>query len=35
MSIRLLLVEDHALVRSGIRALLEASAELQVVGRSF
>ncbi|HSV13062.1 MAG TPA: response regulator transcription factor [Tepidisphaeraceae bacterium] len=34
MSIRALLVEDHTLVRSGIRALLEASKQVQVVGEA-
>jgi DNA-binding NarL/FixJ family response regulator len=29
-----MLVEDHALVRSGIRALLEGSSELEVVGEA-
>jgi DNA-binding NarL/FixJ family response regulator len=32
MPIRVLLAEDHELVRSGIRALLEASGEVQVIG---
>jgi two-component system response regulator NreC len=31
---RILLVEDHALVRSGIRALLEESSEVTVVGEA-
>ena len=34
MSTRLMLVEDHALVRTGIRALLETSAELTVAGEA-
>lgn len=34
MPIRVLLAEDHELVRSGIRALLEASGEVQVVGEA-
>ncbi|HVH33921.1 MAG TPA: response regulator transcription factor, partial [Tahibacter sp.] len=29
---RILLVDDHAVVREGIRSLLEAEADLQVVG---
>jgi len=32
MSIKILLVEDHTLVRSGIRSLLEKSKEVEVVG---
>jgi len=34
MSTRVLLAEDHALVRSGIRSLLEASKEVDVVGEA-
>jgi two-component system response regulator NreC len=34
MSIRTLLAEDHTLVRSGVRALLEASKEVSVVGEA-
>jgi DNA-binding NarL/FixJ family response regulator len=34
MSIRVVLAEDHALVRSGIRALLEGSAQIAVVGEA-
>lgn len=34
MPIRTLLVEDHTLVRSGIRALLEASREVEVIGEA-
>ena len=34
MSIRVVLAEDHTLVRSGIRALLEASAKVAVVGEA-
>jgi two-component system, NarL family, response regulator NreC len=34
MSVRTLLAEDHTLVRSGIRALLEGSGEVEVVGET-
>ncbi|HTL28157.1 MAG TPA: response regulator transcription factor [Tepidisphaeraceae bacterium] len=34
MAIRVILAEDHELVRSGIRALLERSGEVQVVGEA-
>src|ERR1700742_3362754 len=34
MAIRALLAEDHTLVRTGIRALLEGSHEVEVVGES-
>ena len=34
MSIRILLVEDHQLVREGTRRILEQSADLQVVGEA-
>jgi DNA-binding NarL/FixJ family response regulator len=34
MSVRALLAEDHTLVRSGIRALLEGSKEVEVVGEA-
>ena len=34
MSIRALLAEDHTLVRSGIRALLEGSQQLTVIGEA-
>jgi DNA-binding NarL/FixJ family response regulator len=34
MPIRTLLVEDHTLVRSGIRALLEAAKEVEVIGEA-
>lgn len=34
MPIRVLLAEDHELVRSGVRALLEGSGEVQVVGEA-
>jgi DNA-binding NarL/FixJ family response regulator len=34
MNPRILLVEDHALVRSGIRSLLEKSSQVTVVGES-
>jgi DNA-binding NarL/FixJ family response regulator len=33
-SVRILIVDDHTLMRSGIRALLEKSADLRVVGES-
>ena len=32
--IRILLVDDHALLRSGLRALLEAEPDLEVVGEA-
>ena len=32
MTTRILLLEDHTLVRSGIRSLLERSSEMRVVG---
>jgi DNA-binding NarL/FixJ family response regulator len=32
MSIRLLLVDDHALIREGLRAVLEAGGEMKVAG---
>ncbi|MCS6914872.1 MAG: response regulator transcription factor [Myxococcales bacterium] len=32
--IRLLLVDDHAIVRAGLRALLEGEADLQVIGEA-
>ncbi len=32
MSLRLLLVDDHALIREGLRAVLEAGGEMKVVG---
>src|SRR5687767_3170049 len=34
MQSRVLLVEDHTLVRSGIRSLLEAEREIEVVGEA-
>ena len=34
MSIRILLAEDHEIVRLGIRALLEASEDMEVVGEA-
>lgn len=34
MATRVLLAEDHALVRSGVRSLLEASKEFEVVGEA-
>src|SRR3954466_14539121 len=34
MTLRVLLVEDHAMVRSGIRSLLESSQEVDVVGEA-
>src|SRR5574340_843385 len=32
MTIRVLLADDHAVVRDGLRALLEASADVEVIG---
>ena len=34
MPIRILIADDHAVVRSGLRALLQADAELEVVGEA-
>ncbi len=34
MPIRILIADDHAVVRSGLRALLEADSELEVVGEA-
>jgi len=34
MTIRLLLVDDHAVVRSGLRMLLESEADVEIVGES-
>ena len=34
MTVRILLVDDHALVRAGIRALLESLTGLEVVGET-
>jgi two-component system response regulator NreC len=34
MTIRLLLVDDHAVVRSGLRTLLEHEADLEIVGEA-
>lgn len=34
MSVRVLLVDDHAVMRDGLRVLLEAGAEVQVVGEA-
>lgn len=34
MTIRVLLVDDHAVVRAGLRALLEKAADLEVVGEA-
>lgn len=34
MTIRLLLVDDHAVVRSGLRMLLEHEAEIEIVGEA-
>ncbi|HXV04872.1 MAG TPA: response regulator transcription factor [Solirubrobacterales bacterium] len=34
MSIRLLLVDDHALIREGLRAVLEVGGEMKVVGEA-
>ncbi|MEP7359145.1 MAG: DNA-binding response regulator, partial [Anaerolineales bacterium] len=31
MTIRLLLVDDHAVVRSGLRMLLESQPDLQII----
>ncbi|MDN5544626.1 MAG: DNA-binding response regulator, partial [Rhodococcus sp. (in: high G+C Gram-positive bacteria)] len=32
--IRLLLADDHAIVRAGLRALLESEADIEVVGEA-
>ncbi|CAG0989013.1 partial Transcriptional regulatory protein LiaR, partial [Anaerolineae bacterium] len=32
MSIRILIVDDHAVVRAGLRALLGAEPDFQIVG---
>ena len=34
MSIRVLLIDDHAVVRAGLRALLETESDLEVVGEA-
>jgi DNA-binding NarL/FixJ family response regulator len=34
MSIRILLVEDHAIVREGLRSLLESQPDLEIVGEA-
>ena len=34
MSIRVLIVDDHAVVRAGIRLLLDAEEDLEVVGEA-
>lgn len=34
MSVRLLLVDDHALTREGLRAVLESNGEMKVVGEA-
>ena len=34
MSVRIILAEDHTLVRSGVRALLEASGDVEIVGEA-
>ncbi len=34
MTIRLLLVDDHAVVRSGLRMLLEPEADIEIVGEA-
>lgn len=34
MSVRLLLVDDHALIREGLRAVLEAGGEMKVAGEA-
>lgn len=33
-TIRVLLIEDHAIVRAGLRALLQASADIQIIGEA-
>src|SRR5712691_180063 len=33
-SIRVLVVDDHAVVRAGLRALLEAAGDIQVIGEA-
>ena len=32
MTIRVLIVDDHAIVRSGLRLVLESEADIEVVG---
>jgi two-component system response regulator DevR len=34
VSIRVLVVDDHAVVRSGLRRVLEAEADIEVVGEA-
>ncbi|MGZ4402804.1 MAG: response regulator transcription factor, partial [Gaiellaceae bacterium] len=34
MSIRVLIVDDHAVVRAGLRLLLDAQADIEVVGEA-
>ncbi len=34
MSVRVLIVDDHSVIRTGLRALLKSDAELQVVGEA-
>ena len=34
MTIRLMLVDDHAVVRSGLRMLLEGELDVQIVGEA-
>ena len=34
MTVRILLIDDHPVVRAGLRALLEAEADLEVVGEA-
>jgi YesN/AraC family two-component response regulator len=34
MSIKVLLVDDHALIREGLRSLLEKQPDVQVVGEA-
>src|SRR5438045_1429974 len=34
MSVRVLIVDDHAVVRSGLRLLLEAESDIEVVGEA-
>ena len=34
MTIRVLIVDDHAVVRAGLRLLLDAEADIEVVGEA-
>ena len=34
MSVRILLIDDHSIVRAGLRAVLEAEADFEVVGQA-